>query len=202
MGGYDAYDDMETQVVSPPIADADDHLSEIASAIPPAEPGVLTLKHDAFLAQLLLEEVETESTESMSEFCNPTVLTMTPSQEERGPLSGKGTAKPSPNNMPMFDCYIHSLRSMLWARAEGIERATRLEHLKNTWKSSIWTEEDDAEYTLPDPAVPLVYSLNYTQQCHQQWDDTELPSETIRRHSVPSAAQPTPNCTTCERSWA
>ena len=29
--------------------------------------------------------------------------------------------------------------------------------------------------------VPLVYSLNYTQQCHQQWDDNELPTETVSR---------------------
>ena len=184
MTAEDAYDELETPAVSPPMADADDHLSEIASAIPPVDPEVLTLKHSAFLAQLLLEEVDTESTDSTSDFCNPTVLTMKTSHEERGPPNGKGIAKPSPNNMSVSDCDVHSLRTMLWARAEGIERVARLEHLKNTWKSSIWTEEDDAEYTLPDPAVPLVYSLNYTQQCHQQWDDTELPAETVRRQEL------------------
>ena len=29
-----------------------------------------------------------------------------------------------------------------------------------------------------------MYSLNYTQQCHQQWDDTELPAETVRRQKL------------------
>ena len=128
----DAYDELETPAVSPTVADADDHLSEIASAIPPVDPEVLTLRHNAFLAQLLLEEVDTESTDCTSGLCKPTVLTMKSSPGERIPLSGKGTAKPSPNNMPVFVCDIHILRSMLWARVEGIERATRLEHLKNT----------------------------------------------------------------------
>ena len=38
--------------------DADDQLSEIASTIPPVDPSCVDLKHDAFLAQLLLEEVD------------------------------------------------------------------------------------------------------------------------------------------------
>ena len=41
-----------------PVADAGDHLNEIASSIPPVDPEVLTLKHGAFLAQLLMEEVD------------------------------------------------------------------------------------------------------------------------------------------------
>ena len=41
---------------------ADDQLSEIASAIPPVDPSSVELKHSAFLAQLLLEEVNSEST--------------------------------------------------------------------------------------------------------------------------------------------
>ena len=42
--------------------DVDDQLSEIASTIPPVDPSCVDLKHSAFLAQLLLEEVDLEST--------------------------------------------------------------------------------------------------------------------------------------------
>ena len=42
--------------------DADDQLSEIASTIPPGDPSCVELKHSAFLAQLLLEEVDLKST--------------------------------------------------------------------------------------------------------------------------------------------
>ena len=51
-------DEQETPVVSTPLADADDHLSEIVGAIPPVNPEVLTLKHNAFLSQLLMDEVD------------------------------------------------------------------------------------------------------------------------------------------------
>ena len=37
--------------------DADDQLSEIASTMPPVDPSCVELKHSAFLAKLLLEEV-------------------------------------------------------------------------------------------------------------------------------------------------
>ena len=42
--------------------DADNQLSEIASSIPPVDPSCVELKHSAFLAQLLLEEVDLGST--------------------------------------------------------------------------------------------------------------------------------------------
>ena len=42
--------------------DADNQPSEIASSIPPVDPSCFELKHSAFLAQLLLEEVDLEST--------------------------------------------------------------------------------------------------------------------------------------------
>ena len=42
--------------------DADDQLSEIASSIPPDNPSCVKLQHSAFLAQLLLEEVDLGST--------------------------------------------------------------------------------------------------------------------------------------------
>ena len=40
-----------------------------------------------------------------------------------------------------------------------------LQYLRQTWKSSIWSEEDDDTYTPPDPVIPLEYSLHYGQQC-------------------------------------
>ena len=43
-------DEQETPAISTPLADADDRLSDIASAMPPVDPEVLTLKHSAFLA--------------------------------------------------------------------------------------------------------------------------------------------------------
>ena len=50
--------------------------------------------------------------------------------------------------------------------------------LRQTWKSSIWSEEDDHSYTLPEPQIPLVYSLHYGQQCSPEWDDGSVPAET------------------------
>ena len=42
--------------------DADDQLSEIASSFPPVDPSCVELEHSAFLAQLLLQKVDLEST--------------------------------------------------------------------------------------------------------------------------------------------
>ena len=42
--------------------DADDQLSEIASSIPSVDSSCVELKHSAFMAQPLLEEVDLEST--------------------------------------------------------------------------------------------------------------------------------------------
>ena len=72
---------------------------------------------------------------------------------------------------------VQDLQQVLWAKAEGIERWTRLDLLKRTWKMSIWSEEDDEEITLPDPEVPLVYSLHYAQPGRQDWQD-QLPPGT------------------------
>ena len=69
----------------------------------------------------------------------------------------------------------------MYLRAEGIERQGRLQYLKQTWKSSIWPEEDDESYTLPDPEIPLGYSLHYGQQCSPEWDDSSVPTETVDR---------------------
>ena len=74
-------------------------------------------------------------------------------------------ARPAANNMPLSEHDTQELRRLLYLKAEGIERQERLQYLRQTWKSSIWSEEDDDSYTLPDPEIPLVYSLHYAQQC-------------------------------------
>ena len=52
------YYEQETPAVSTPLADADDRLSYIASGIPPVDREMVTLKHSAFPAQLLMDEME------------------------------------------------------------------------------------------------------------------------------------------------
>ena len=85
----------EAPVVSTPLADADDQLSEIASAIPPVNPELLTMKHSAFLAQLLTDEVDlAESTPSESQ--EQAVFSM---QATDGPTGQVCGAKPPLNNM-------------------------------------------------------------------------------------------------------
>ena len=169
-------DEQETPAVSTPLADADDRLSDIASATPPVDPEMVKLKHSAFLAQLLMDEVDLGgSTHGGSH--DHAVFSM---QATDGPTGQVPGAKPSPNNMPVSWYDVQDLQQVLWAKAEGIERRTRLDLLKRTWKTSVWSEQNDEEMTLPDPEVPLVYSLHYAQQGRQDWED-ELPPETIGR---------------------
>ena len=66
--------------------------------------------------------------------------------------------------MPLSEHDTQELRRLLYLKAEGIERQERLQYLRQTWKSSIWSEEDDDSYTLRDPEIPLVYSLHFGQQ--------------------------------------
>ena len=159
-----------------PLAESDDRLSDIASAIPPVDLEVVTLKHSAFLAQLLMDEVDLgESTHGGSH--DHAGFPMQPTDGPTGQVPG---GKLSPNNMPVSLYDVQDLQQVLWAKAEGIERRTRLELLNRTWKTSLWSEEVDEEMTLPDPEVHLVYSLPYAQQGHQDWVD-ELPPETMGR---------------------
>ena len=131
---------------------------------------MVTLKHSAFLAQLLMEEVDLgESTHGGSH--DHPVFSM---QAKDGPTGQVHGAEPSPNNMPVCWYHVQGLQQVLWAKAEGIKQQSRLDLLKRTWKTSIWSEEDDEEMTLPDPEVPLVYSLHYAQQGCHDWED-ELP---------------------------
>ena len=137
---------------------------------------MVTLKHSAFLAQLLMDEVDLgESTHGESH--DHAVFSM---QATYGPTGQAPGTKPSPNNMLVSWSDVQVLQQVLWAKAEGIERRTRLDLVKRTWKTSIWSEEDDEEMTLPDPEVPLVYSLHYAQQGGEDWED-ELPPETMGR---------------------
>ena len=89
--------------------------------------------------------------------------------------------RPPSNNMPLSEHVAQELRRLLYLRAEGIERRERLQYLKQTWNSPIWSEDDDESYTLPDPEVPLVYSLHCGQQCPPEWDDSSVLAETADR---------------------
>ena len=162
--------------------DADDQLSEIASTIPSVDPSCVDLKHSAFLAQLLLEEVDLESTSETASLVGKPVLHMQPVHTgEPVARSADALARPAANNMPLSEHDTQELRRLLYLKAEGIERPERLQYLRQTWKSSIWSEEDDESYTLPDPEIPLVYSLHYGQQCPPEWDDGTVPAETADR---------------------
>ena len=58
--GCESYDaQLEPAIVT---EDAEDQLSEIAGSVPPVDPSCVDLKHSAFLAQLLLEEVDLDPT--------------------------------------------------------------------------------------------------------------------------------------------
>ena len=90
-------------------------------------------------------------------------------------------ARPASNNMPLSEHDTQELRRLLYLKAEGIERQERLQYLRQTWKSEIWSEEDDDSYTLPDAEIPLVYSLHDGRQCPPEWDDGSVRAETVDR---------------------
>ena len=162
--------------------DADEQLSEIASTIPPVDPSCVELKHSAFLAQLLLEEVDLESTSGPASPVGKPVLHMNYMHSaEPVAQSPDAPAHPASNNMPLSEHDTQELRRLLYLRGEGIERQERLQYLRQTRKSSIWSEEDDDSYTLPDPEIPLLYSLHCGQQCPSEWDDGLVRAETADR---------------------
>ena len=92
--------------------------------------------------------------------------------------SPNALARPASNNMPLSEHDTQELRRLLYLRTKGIERQERLQYLRQTWKSCIWSEDDDESYTLTDPEVPLVYSLRYGQKCSPEWDDSSVPAKT------------------------
>ena len=158
---------------------ADDQLSEIASTVPPVDLSCVELKHSAFLAQLLLEEVDLESiSEPTCPVGKPLLHMQHTHSGEPVAQSPDSLARPACNNMPLSEHDTQELRGLLYLRGEGNERQERLEYLRQTCKFSIWSEEDDESYTLPYPEVPLVHSLHYGQQCPPEWDDGSVPAET------------------------
>ena len=162
--------------------DADDQLSEITSTFSPVDPSCVELKHSAFLAQLFPEEVDLESTsESTSPVGKPVLHMQHMPSGEPVAQSPDALARPASNNMPLSEHDTQELRRLLYLKAEGIERQEGLQYLRHTWKSSIWSEEDDDSHTLPDPEIPLVYSLHYGQQCPPEWNDGSVPAETAHR---------------------
>ena len=162
--------------------DADDQLSEITSTIPPVDPSCVDLKHSAFLAQLLLEKVDLELTSEPAPPVGKPVLHMQPMHTgEPVARSPDALARPASNNMPLSEHDTQELRQLLYLKDEGIERQERLQYLRQTWKSPIWSEEEDDSYTLPDPEIPLVNSLHYGQQCPPEWHDGSVSAETADR---------------------
>ena len=108
--------------------DAEDQLSEIATSIPPVDPSYVQLKHGAFLAQLLLEEVDLESTSEQTTPVGTPVLYMQPScYGEPVAQSSDTLARSASNNMPLSEHDAQELRRLLYLRAEGIGRQERLQ---------------------------------------------------------------------------
>ena len=162
--------------------DADDQLSEIASTIPPVDSSCVELKHSAFRAQLLLEEVDLESTSEQTSPVGKPVLHMQHTHSgEPVAQSPAALAWPASNNMPLSEHDTQELQRLLYLKAEGIGRQERLQYLRQTWKTTIWSEGDDDSYKLPYPEIPLVYSLHYGQQCPPGCDDGSAPAETADR---------------------
>ena len=82
--------------------DANDQLSEIASTLPPVDASCVDLTHSAFLAQLLLEEVDLESTSESASPVGKPVLHMQPMHTgEPVAQLADALAQPASNNMPL-----------------------------------------------------------------------------------------------------
>ena len=94
--------------------DADDQLSEIASTIPPVDPSCVDPKQSAFLAKLLLEEVDLESTSEPTSRVGKPMLHMQPMHTDE-PLarSPDALARPASNNMPLTEHDTQELRRLL-----------------------------------------------------------------------------------------
>ena len=103
--------------------DADDQLSEVASNIPPADPSCVELKHSAFLAHVLLEEVDLESTSEPTSHVGKPVLHMQPMHTgEPVAQCPDAPAWPASKIMPLSENDTEELRRLLYLKAEGIER--------------------------------------------------------------------------------
>ena len=135
---------------------------------------MLTLKHSAFPRQLLMEEVDLgESTTGGSH--DHAVFSM---RATNGPTAQVPGAQTSPNIMHIACYEPQDLQQVRRAKAEGIKRPTCLDLLKRSLKTSIWSEEEHEEMSLPGPETSLVYPLHHVQQSGQDWED-EVPPETM-----------------------
>ena len=113
--------------------DADDQLSEIASTIPPVDPSCVELKHSAFLALVLLEEVDLESISGPTSPVGKPVLHMNyMHSSEPVAQSPDALARPASKNMPLSEHDTQELQRLLYLKAEGIERQERLQYLRQT----------------------------------------------------------------------
>ena len=61
--------------------------------------------------------------------------------------------------MPLSEHENQELRQLLYLGAEGIERQEWLQYLRQTWDSSIWSEEDDDSYMLPFFAIIVHFKV-------------------------------------------
>ena len=108
--------------------DSGDQLSETASTIPSVDPSCVDLKHSAFLAHLLLEEVDLQSTSEPASPVGKPVLHIQPMQTgEPVARSADALARPASNNMPLSEHDIQEIRRLLYLKAEGIQRQERLQ---------------------------------------------------------------------------
>ena len=98
------YPQNQTSNLKPVKEVAHDQLSEIASTIPPVDPSCVELKQSAFLAELLLEEVDLESTSGPTSPVGKPVLHMN-YMHSGEPMAESPYALPRPasNNMPMSE---------------------------------------------------------------------------------------------------
>ena len=104
-------DDLEPAAVK---EDADDQLSEVASSIPPVDPSCVELKHSAFLAQLLLEEVDLESTsEPTSPVGKPVLHMQHTCSSEPVAQSPDALARPASDNIPLSEHDTQELRRLI-----------------------------------------------------------------------------------------
>ena len=82
--------------------------------------------------------------------------------------------------MPLSSYDMQDLQQVLWVKVEGTERRTRLDVFKRTSKTSILSEVDDEEMTLPDPEIPVYTPFSMSRRVARYWED-ELPPETMGR---------------------
>ena len=116
--------------------DADDLLSEIASSIPLVDTSCVDLKGGALLAQLLLQEVDLESTSEQRSPAGKPVLHMQHAWSGDSAAQTSGAlAQPAANNMPLSGHDAQELRKMLCLKAEDIEQEEGPQH---TFTRDVW----------------------------------------------------------------